>query len=89
MVSSFCHSVNVLLGCYRALIGTWLPIFWDNLSVPSSYIQVGLSPNANSTLQVCNREWNGGIIIIKKTLTDPSHLIILKCILMMTLTVLI
>lgn len=48
-----------------------------------------LSQNANSILQVYNRGWNGGITITKKTLTDPSHLIILKCILMMTLTVMI
>jgi len=95
VISSFCYSVNVLLGYYRALIGTWLLIFWDNLSVPSSGVKqccvtahrpyrLCLSQNANSTLQVCNRGWNGGITIIKKTLTDPSHLIILKCILMMT-----
>ena len=100
VISSVCHSVNVLLGCYRALIGTWLPTFWDNLSVPSSGVKqccvtahrpyrLCLSQNAYSTLQVCNRRWKSGIIIIKKILTDPSHLIILKCILMMTLTVLI
>ena len=75
VISSFCYSVNVLLGYYRALIGTWLPIFWDNLSVPSSGVKqccvtahrpyrLCLSQNANSTLQVCNRGWSGGITII-------------------------
>jgi len=75
VISSFCHSVNVLLGCYRALIGTWLLTFWDNLSVPSSGVKqfcvtahrpyrLCLSQNANSALQICNWRWNDGIIII-------------------------
>jgi hypothetical protein len=33
-ISNFLHGVNVifaLLGCYTALIDSWLPMFWDNL----------------------------------------------------------
>jgi hypothetical protein len=37
-ISGFRHEANILtlLGCYAAQIGSWLPTFRDNLSVPFS-----------------------------------------------------
>ena len=47
VISSFRRGVNeilALLGCYTALIGSYLPMFRDNLSVPSSWVKQSKHP---------------------------------------------
>ena len=42
VISSFCHRANeifALLGCYALLVGSQSPIFWNDLSVPSSRVK--------------------------------------------------
>lgn len=42
MISGFRHNedeICTLLGCYAALDGDSVPMFWENLSVPSSGVK--------------------------------------------------
>ena len=50
------HEICILLGCYAASIGSLLPTFRSDLSVPSSYLEDGtnlLSRNVENTNGRC------------------------------------
>jgi len=50
------NKVFAILDCYAALIGRYLPTFWDNLSVPSSRVKQSVGLRGCPEISVTNYE---------------------------------